>query len=170
MPSQYVVPQFIDTEDKILGPISVRQFIIFLVGAGLIAGLYQLLFKLANQAGAFVFSALGVFLLIILFAFVKVNGRPFHLFLLNLLQTFKNPRMRLWDNLVTERLQYRTEPPIPPPPATKQPLTQTKLAHLALLVDTGGAFHDEAEESGFWGQDLPDIYPNSSTSPSSTHA
>ena len=33
---QFTVPQFIDVEDKILGPISVRQFLIML-GGGLFA-------------------------------------------------------------------------------------------------------------------------------------
>ncbi|MBI5467466.1 MAG: PrgI family protein [Candidatus Kerfeldbacteria bacterium] len=164
MPNQYIVPQFIDVEDKILGPISVRQFIIFLVSAGLIAASYQILFKLANQTAAFIFTAVGIFVGTILFAFVRINGRPFHQFLLNLLQTFKNPRMRLWNNMVMERLQYRLEPPPPPPPPTKQPLTQTKLARLSLLVDTGGAFHEENDEVGFWGQDLHDVYANGKSS------
>jgi len=29
---QFTVPQFIDVEDKILGPITIRQFLILLVG------------------------------------------------------------------------------------------------------------------------------------------
>lgn len=153
MANQFIVPQFIDVEDKILGPISVRQFIIFLVGGGLIVGAYQILFKIANQAGAFIFSAIGIFLGVVLFAFIRVNGRPFHLFLLNMLQSVKNPRMRMWNNVVTERLQYRREPPPPPPIPTKAPLQQTTLAKLALLVDTGGAFH-ENEDDSFWGDDL----------------
>jgi hypothetical protein len=155
MPNQFIVPQFIDVEDKILGPISVRQFIIFLVSGGAIVGAYQLLFKLANQPFAFLFSAIGIFLIAILFAFIRVNGRPFHLFVLSLLQSVKNPRMRLWNNVINERLQYRREPPPPPPLPTKAPLQETTLAKLALLVDTGGAFHDEDEET-FWGTDLPD--------------
>lgn len=155
MPNQFIVPQFIDVEDKILGPISVRQFIIFLAGGGLIVGAYQILFKLANLTGIFIFSAVGIFAGTILFAFVRVNGRPFHLFLLNLLQSVKNPRMRLWNNVVTERLQYRREPPPPPPLPTKKPLPQTTLARLALLVDTGGAFRDADEDTAFWDADLP---------------
>lgn len=154
MPNQFIVPQFIDVEDKILGPISVRQFIIFLAGAGLLVGDYQILFKLANQPAAFLFSALGILMLTIAFAFVRVNGRPFHTFLLSVLQTLKNPRMRLWNNVVTERLQYRREPPPPPPLPTKKPLPETTLAKLALLVDTGGAFHED-DEGSFWGTDLP---------------
>lgn len=154
MPNQFIVPQFIDVEDKILGPISVRQFIIFLVSGGLIVGAYQILYRLANQTIAFLFSAIGIFLFAILFAFIRVNGRPFHIFALSLLQSVKNPRMRLWNNVINERLQYRREPPPPPPLPKKQPLQETTLAKLALLVDTGGAFHEDEEES-FWGTDLP---------------
>lgn len=164
MANQYIVPQFIDVEDKILGPLAVRQFIIILGGIGLIVGAYQLVYKLANQLGVFLFSAFGIFLGMIAFAFIKVNGRPFHQFLLNVLQALKNPRMRLWNNEVGERLAYRREPPPPPPIPTKQPLTQTKLAQLSMLVDTGGAYHDD-EELLYWGQSLESARKKTSSPP-----
>jgi len=154
MSQQFVIPQFIDVEDKILGPISVRQFLLMLVAGGGMALSYWLLVTIANILSLFIISAVGIIILLILFAFVRVNGRPFHLFLLNLLQSLKNPRLRLWNNLTTERLQYRREPPPPAPIPTKQPLTQTKLARLALLVDTGGAFRDD-DDVVYWGQTLP---------------
>lgn len=154
MSQQFVVPQFIDVEDKILGPINVRQFITLLVGVGIIVGLYQLLYKLGNSAPAFFVSAFGVLILLIAFSFVRINGRPFHLFLLNFLESFRNPSMRLWNNMAAERIQYRREPPPPAPPPTKQPVTQTNLARLSMLVDTGGAFHEE-EDALYWGQTLP---------------
>lgn len=162
MANQYIVPQFIDVEDKILGPLAVRQFIIIIVGAGLIVGAYQLVYKLANQLTVFLFSAFGIFVGIIAFAFVKVNGRPFHQFVLNVLQSLKNPRMRLWNNEAGERLAYRREPPPPPPIPTKQPLTQTKLAQLSMLVDTGGAYHED-EELLYWGQSLGDARQKNSS-------
>ncbi len=143
MPNQFVVPQFIDVEDKILGPISVRQFIIVLTGTGLVVGAYQILYKLANQFILFIVSALGILAGVLMFAFIKVNGRPFHLFVLNLLQSVKNPHLRIWNNQMAEILQYRKEPPPPPPLPLKQPLTKTNLAKLALLVDTGGAYHED---------------------------
>ena len=156
MPNQFIVPQFIDVEDKILGPVSVRQFIVVLAGAGLIAGAYQILAKLAGLFPVFLFTAVGILILTIVFAFMRVNGRPFHLFMLNVLQSLKNPRMRIWNNQdFTERLQYRKEPPPPAPIPTKHPMTQTKLARLSLIVDTGGAYHDD-DDLLFWGQSLND--------------
>lgn len=158
MPNQYVVPQFIDVEDKIIGPITVRQFLIMLGGVAFIAGAYQLLFKMANLVGAFVFTAIGVFLAVILFAFIKVNGRPFHLFLINLMQSVKTPHLRIWNNQFSLRIRYQAEPPKAPLLATKQPITLTKLARLSLLVDTGGAFHED-EDTRFWDSD-PDTTPD----------
>lgn len=154
MPNQFIVPQFIDVEDKILGPINVRQFLTILTGTGLIIGAYQLLFKAANQPGIFVFTAIGILMGVIAVAFVRVNGRPFHLFVLNVLQSLKTPRQRIWNNEITERLQYWKEPPPPQQVPSKQPMTATKLAKLSLLVDTGGAYHEE-EEVSYWGETLP---------------
>lgn len=154
MPDQFIVPQFIDVEDKVLGPISVRQFIIVLGGAGLMVGAYQILVRLANQTGAFAFTGFIILVGVVAFAFVRVNGRPFHHFLLSVLQSIKNPQMRIWNNQIGERLEYRREPPPPPPIPQKQPLTATKLAQLALLVDTGGAYHEDGELL-YWGQTLP---------------
>lgn len=154
MAQQYIVPQFIDVEDKVIGPVSVRQFVIILGGAGLIVGAYQILVRLANQTNAFIVTGIGIMAGMVAFAFVKVNGRPFHHFLINVLQSLKNPRRRLWNNQIGERLEYRREPAPPPPIPTKKPLTGTKLAQLALLVDTGGAYHED-EELVYWGQSLP---------------
>ena len=42
MDQRFIVPQFIDAEDKILGPITVRQFIIMIVGGLLIFAAYKL--------------------------------------------------------------------------------------------------------------------------------
>lgn len=146
---QFVVPQFIDVEDKVLGPLSVRQFITLLVGAGI-------LFLLFNLMGLieFVFAAILVMLLLFVIAFVKINGRPFHFFLLSLLQTFKRPSLKLWAKDV-ERYQFRGE--IVPKkqgmqyvPKQKTPLTTSRLTQVSLVVDTGGAYDradNEQEDS-----------------------
>lgn len=154
MADQFVVPQNIDVEDKIFASLTVRQFLIMLGGIGSVFVAYQLFIKLGNQLVLFIISALFLVALTMVFAFVQVNGRAFHLFLLTVLQSLKNPRLRIWNNITAERLQYRHEPPPPPPIPTKAPLTQTKLARLALLVDTGGAFRDD-EDIQYWGQTLP---------------
>jgi hypothetical protein len=88
---QFVVPQFIDVEDKIFGPVTTRQFLI-LLSTGL---MLFIIFKLADTA-LFIFLAalLGGSALVL--AFVKVNGQPFHYFLLNIVQTVRRPSRRIW--------------------------------------------------------------------------
>lgn len=146
---QFVVPQFIDVEDKIIGPISVRQFMTLLVGAAAIFANYQLVYKLILQNfWLFAVSSIVIFAVSGLFAFFKVNGRPFHYFLLNLFVTAQKPRMRVWNKRLTRQdLIVREETlvvaaPIP----TKAPISQSKLTELSLVVDTGGAYREELPE------------------------
>ena len=77
MSMRYSVPQFIDVEDKIIGPISVRQFVTIIVGAALLFISFRLLnFLIFALVGVFIFALTGVV------AFARINGRPFHYFLL----------------------------------------------------------------------------------------
>jgi hypothetical protein len=137
---QFTVPQFIDVEDKIFGPITTRQFIIFLGGAVVIAISY----KLFDQS-LFLTIAIAVFLIATSFAFVKINGRPFHLFVLNMLQTLRRPGLRIWNN---RDLSGVEDSPAPIVPASSQPASpkfykKSRLAELALVVDTKGRYRGE---------------------------
>jgi len=92
---QFVVPQFIDVEDKVIGPITVRQFIIMLVGGGLIFIAY----KLADFA-LFLLEFVLIAAVTFIIAFIKINGRPIHYFLLNIIQTSRRPRVRVWQKIL----------------------------------------------------------------------
>ena len=88
---QFVVPQFIDVEDKIFGPVTTRQFLILLIAGGIV----YLAWELADLAlFAVILAVVGGFSLVL--AFVKVNGQAFHYFLLNIGQTAKKPTLRIW--------------------------------------------------------------------------
>jgi len=145
---QFIVPQFIDVEDKILGPLSVRQFIMFLVGAALIYIDYELMYHLAGNFWFFLVSAIALFGLTGVFAFLRINGRPFHWFLLAIIVNFRDPKLRIWSKYVpNDELKRKKEkidngPDIPMKPG----VTQSQLQRLALIVDTGGAFTDDVPE------------------------
>ncbi|MEN9558629.1 MAG: PrgI family protein [Candidatus Parcubacteria bacterium] len=140
MPDKFIVPQFIDNEDKILGPITVRQFILSLVGFFVIFIEFRLL-----TLPFFIPSAAVTAGVVGTFGFVKINGQPFHIFFLNFVQTLIRPDIRVWDKNPTDAelrvlLHPQTAPPPPPPPAHKAHPGSTRLRDLSLTVNTGGVY------------------------------
>ncbi len=70
---RFQVPQFIEVDDKIFGPLTLKQFI-YLVGGG---GLSFLIYVLLDSL---LLSALPILLIMAIsaaFAFYKVNNKPF---------------------------------------------------------------------------------------------
>lgn len=140
---QFTVPQFIDVEDKIIGPVTARQFIIMLASFILVAIFYKIFdFSLFVVASIFVIFVSGFL------AFVKVNGRPFHFFILNLIQTLKRPNTRVWNHFIgkTEadyeiEEKRKTEQVVP----LVKRYSVSHLAELSLIVDTKGAYNGEGE-------------------------
>lgn len=144
MPDKFIVPQFIDNEDKILGPITVRQFVLGLVGAFALFLEFRIL-----TLPFFILSAAITVGLVGLFGFVKVNGQPFHIFFLNAVQTLLRPPVRVWDKAYTDAeiraLMKPPEAPPPPPRAPRKPQPgSTRLRDLSLTVNTGGVYVPES--------------------------
>lgn len=145
MPEKFVVPQFIDNEDKILGPITVRQFLILLAATLAIFLLYTI-FPLIP-------FLVGTVLVVVLaggFAFLKINGQPFHLFFVNFVQTKTRPKKRVWNkDMDTAQLKALI---IKPPEvaqivmAAKSRPESTRLRDLALTVNTGGVYNPDEED------------------------
>ncbi|MBI5072129.1 PrgI family protein [Candidatus Falkowbacteria bacterium] len=139
---QFVIPQFIDVEDKIIGPITTRQFIILLA----VTIILFIAYKLFTFFYFLVFG-IPVFGLGIVLAFIKVNGQPFHFFLLNLIQTMRRPKLRVWNKESTaEELRHylkKEEVKIIPPRPVKERMAATKLTELSLIVNTGGVYKGE---------------------------
>jgi hypothetical protein len=137
---QFTVPQFIDVESKIIGPITTRQFVIFLVAAVLIGACYRLF-----DFSLFVTIAVAIFIVAAMFAFIKVNGRPFHLFILNAIQTIRRPRLRIWNNNAVMEVQEKQIDisPTVAKPAPKEYYKKSRLAEVALIVDTQGRYKGE---------------------------
>lgn len=140
---QFIVPQFIDVEDKIIGPITTRQFVLMLIAILLTFVFYKIFsFWIFVAAGL---GNLGVFAI---FAFAKVNGRPIHFFLLNFLQTQKRPQLRIWNKYAFVRdVKYvieikevkKTGPEIQP----REAVSGSRLADLTMVINTGGVYGGE---------------------------
>ena len=140
---QFVVPQFIDVEDKIIGPVTTRQFIIILAALLLDFAAFKLL-----TFPFFVLFLLVVTGFAIILAFAKVNGQSFNYFLLNLLQTLRRPRLRVWYTAVSNaelKIYAQSAPKVAPKvEISKERPTSSRLADLSLLVNTGGVYKPES--------------------------
>ena len=136
---QFVVPQFIEVEDKIFGPITTRQFIILLV-AGLIL---FIVFKLADTV-LFIFLALFIGGLAAIIAFVKINGQAFHYFVLNIIQTMRRPSRRIWYKSYTknELLESIKSGKVEVVEVAKvvPKMSYNRIRDLSLIVNTGGYY------------------------------
>lgn len=67
---RYQVPQFVDIEDKIIGPLTLKQFIVYMVTIMLLVPVY-----LATDMSLFITLAIPVLGLAALFAHFKLHGR-----------------------------------------------------------------------------------------------
>lgn len=140
MAEHFLVPQFIDVEPKIIGPITVRQFLIMLVGFLFIFIEFKLFdFLVFAFSGTITFAIFGTF------AFAKINGRPFHYFMLNVVETFKRPRLYMWDKTLSETEIRQLLAGEHPAGATAEAITKQlpakgRLEELALVVNTGGSY------------------------------
>lgn len=70
---RFQVPQFIEVEDKIFGPLTLKQFI-YLLGGG---GLSFIVYTLIGNVFISVIAALPIIGLSLALAFYKVNNKPF---------------------------------------------------------------------------------------------
>lgn len=90
---QFQVPQFIEVEDKIFGPLTFKQFIFLAGGAGMAYLAWRILpFFIAVPV------ALGVAGLALALAFFTYNGRPFLLALEMGFYYLIHSKLYLWNN------------------------------------------------------------------------
>jgi len=91
---QFNVPQFIEVEDKIIGPLTLKQSLFLGAGGGLLLFLWFFL-----SLGVFILIAIPIGLFTVALAFYKVNGKPFLSFLGSLLGYLSKPRLYLWKKI-----------------------------------------------------------------------
>ncbi|MCD5382488.1 MAG: PrgI family protein [Candidatus Pacebacteria bacterium] len=99
---RFAVPQFIEVEDKIFGPLTWRQFV-YLAGGG---GVAVILFLTASFL-VFLLIGLPIIILAGFLAFHKINNRPFSVFLESVINYFANEKLFLWrrseSQVITEK-------------------------------------------------------------------
>ena len=128
---RFEVPQFIEIEDKIFGPLTWRQFLYLGGGLGMSVALFFtsfLLFLLIGLPLAILSGAL---------AFYSVNNRPFSFFLEAVVNYLKGQRLYLWrkkaDIVHVKQEQIKTPQYVTPQP--QQPRTRKDIASLSRRLE-----------------------------------
>ena len=102
---QYQVPQYLDVEDKIIGPLTLKQFVYLLAGGGIIFLLFSIL-----AFPAFIIIAIPVGMFTLLLAFYKKGNQKFTKFVVNFLGFISKPSIYIWKKTPPKR---PTEEPVP---------------------------------------------------------
>lgn len=103
---QFKVPQNIDMEDRIIGPLTLSQFMYLLFGGVILYILFNKLI-LAGLGFLFWILAIPIGLFSFAMAFLRVNDRPFPAFVLAAIKFFSKPRQRVWQHELTEPLNQK---------------------------------------------------------------
>lgn len=106
---RFEVPQFIDIEDKIFGPLTWRQFLY--LGGGV--GMGVVLFFVANII-VFILVGLPLAVLAGALAFYPVNNRPFSFFLEAIVNYFQGTKLYLWRQKEQKTYKYSFDPKMAP--------------------------------------------------------
>lgn len=143
MSQHFIVPQFIEEENKIFGPVTVRQFVISMI----IVVVMVIILGTTGPSALFFIALIFFAIPGLVVAFVKINGHNFHIFLLNVIQSLRKPSLRVWNKQISidelkleiERSRLAKKEPLSARPE-KEKLSTSRLAELSLIVDTGGMY------------------------------
>lgn len=146
---QFQVPQFIEVEDKIFGPMTFKQFVYVAGGAGTCYLLYRVLpiFLAAPLI-------LGVGGLAAALAFMQFNGRPFILGLENAVFFFFRSKLYLWNNDKKKKASVENKLVVASQkaPLFVPSLSESKLHEMAWSLDIkeriAGGTADQEEREG----------------------
>ncbi len=117
---RFEVPQFIEIEDKIFGPLTWRQFVYLAGGAAVVVVTF-----LALPLFIFLLTGVPIAILAFFLAFHKINNRPFVFFLESAINYFFGNKLYLWRRRHKDVVHAQTDTPVSP--KTQEVPTQTHL-------------------------------------------
>lgn len=130
---QYQLPQFIDIEDKIVGPLTFKQFIYIAGGAGICFIAYRLLPFWVAVIVILPTAALGGAL-----AFYKINGKPFMFTLEAWFNFMLQSKLYVWKQRKPEK-KAEVKPTVPttvtPEKNNDHIMTASRLHDIAWSLD-----------------------------------
>lgn len=137
---RFQVPQFIEIEDKIFGPFTVKQFVYLAGGAGLCFILYHYLnFYIA------LFFIVPIASFSLALALYRVNNRPFILVVESAFKFFLTDKLYIWKK--TDRKPEHKEEEVAPVSIYVPKLSDSKLKDLTWSLDINENMAPGAQET-----------------------
>ena len=132
---QFKVPQNIDLEDKIVGPLTLIQFL-YILGGGVT--IYLLYFGL-HAGFLFWLVSIPIAVIALALAFLKIQDQPLSYFIKAGLIFLSRPKTRVWRrqgiNFSILQAPAKPAPSTPIAPAKRQ-IEKSELEKLAHMLDT----------------------------------
>jgi len=133
------IPQFLDTEDKVVGPLTAKQ-LGWIVAA---CAIFFLIYLFFGKTGLLV---LGIPILAIFggLAFYKPNGRPLTSYASSVISFFTHPKMYMWRRLPDEQISIKRVPPKKSEEILeKKQLTEDRIRDISELLDRRSGINSE---------------------------
>ncbi len=139
MPATYKIPQNVDLEDKILGPLTLKQFL-YTLAAGMVTFVsFQVFFAIASPVFYLITGLTWIFTAALVF--VRPNDQPFSKFLTSFILFSSRPNRRIWKRIPSlgaigpiDQKPKQAEGPAKPTPEE----VKSRLSQLAHVIDTRG--------------------------------
>jgi hypothetical protein len=133
---QYTVPQNVEAEDQIIGPLTFKQFVYAMIGFGWGVLVYAAFNKIIILMLVLILPVSGLFLML---AFFRRDGQNFEQLLIAMVGYFGNSRKRIWqkdDSLTTLYIAPKKEAEA----AVQRSATEIHgdLERLSQLIDSRG--------------------------------
>lgn len=134
---QFKVPQNIDLADRIVGPLTLVQFLYLLVGGIVIYVLFSVVAPI--NVGLFFTLSFPIALFSFGLAFLKIQDQPFGKFVMSFLTYLIRPKTRVWtkEGLPPEIIVADTKPKHKER-VTPKAIKKSELEKLTQALDTGG--------------------------------
>ncbi|MBN2096226.1 PrgI family protein [Candidatus Peregrinibacteria bacterium] len=149
---QYKIPQNVGIEDRIVGPLTLRQLIILAAGFGISYVLFAILSKLYELNVLEYIIILVPALFAAAFALIKINDIRLPKFILLFLEFAMKPKKRLWDHrgiatiVAPDLSELRKEEPKDRAALDEKAKQVTNLRELAHMLDSGSFEHIKPTE------------------------
>lgn len=135
------VPQYIDVEDKIAGPLTAKQL-------GWVIGLGVILLIMWNVFSKILFFIVGIPLAIVFLAmaFFKPYGQPLGSFVIFGIMYFFRPKVYFWQRTPQKNIISKQKIKAEENHPTENKLSAESIMDLARVMDSGGTEHNERIE------------------------